>query len=158
MTRVHEGLPFRDFVRPAAITEAYVCTESGLLATDYCPGIMEYFDVSTVPEEYCSMHWYDYSYYENGYYDAYGNFIPYSYDNSYSYDSAAIDPNTGQPYGNTASGTVPGADTGTYTDPYSTPEYNSGTATDFDPNIGWYGDAAGNTDGGGESPITYYEG
>ena len=114
MTRIHEGLPFKDFERPAAITEATICSETGLLASNYCPAVTEYFDIGTVPEDYCEEHYYDYdSYYNsNGFYDDYGNYYIYSPETG-SY--TVINPNTGMPYGVEGGGYT--GDTGVYYDP-----------------------------------------
>lgn len=159
MTRIHEGLPFKDFEKPAAITEAYVCSESGLLASDYCPAVNEYFDVGTVPEEYCYEHSYDYNY---GYYDAYGNFHPYDY---YSDGSGMIDPNTGLPYDyGSAYDAYGGTGAITY-DAYGNPVDTSGMVTydaygnpvaDTSGATGY--DAYGNpvTDASADPSITYY--
>ena len=37
MESAHQGLPVRDFVRPAGIVEHEVCADSGALPTEYCP-------------------------------------------------------------------------------------------------------------------------
>ncbi len=54
MTRIHEELPIQDFTMPSGIVQGYVCSESGLLATEDCPTMDEYFDVDNLPTEYCS--------------------------------------------------------------------------------------------------------
>lgn len=64
MSRIHEDLPYEDFDRPAGITTATVCRESGKLAIDgVCTGdprgssvYTEYFAEGTVPTEYCDHH------------------------------------------------------------------------------------------------------
>ncbi|MBQ8304837.1 MAG: PBP1A family penicillin-binding protein [Blautia sp.] len=56
MNRIHEGLPYQDFYMPSSVQEASICSESGLLPTDYCPTITEYFDKATMPTEYCDYH------------------------------------------------------------------------------------------------------
>ncbi|MBQ9064028.1 MAG: transglycosylase domain-containing protein [Blautia sp.] len=150
MSRIHEGLPEIDFVRPAGITEATVCSESGLLAQDYCPAITEYFDSGTVPEEYCEMHWYDYDYgYGYGFYDEYGNYYTYSPDTG---ETIVINPNTGLPYG--AEGTY-GYDT--YTD-YGNGgyDYNGGYTTDYGGYGADYGGYGADGTYTGDSIITYY--
>ena len=97
MSRIHEGLPYRDFTRPASITQAYTCTETGLLASTSCPGINEYYEAGTAPTEYCDGHWYDYDYdYGYGFYDDYGNYYTYSPETG---ETIVINPNTGLPYG-----------------------------------------------------------
>ncbi len=157
MTRIHEGLPFKDFEKPAAISEAYVCSESGLLANDYCPAVNEYFDVGTIPEEYCYEHSYDYSY---GYYDEYGNFYPYSY-GGYQDGTMLIDPNTGLPYT---------YDSGMYSYDYSAGGYDAygnpvsggstydayGNPVSGDVSYDAYGNPITDTSGGDGSAITYY--
>lgn len=94
MTRIHEGLEPKDFEQPAGIERISVCEESGLLPRSGCSEITEYFDVATIPTEYCENHFYEEEYYEetpeltptptpeaaDGYYDEYGNFIGGYYD------------------------------------------------------------------------------
>ena len=59
MTRIHEGLPEKDFTKPASVEKLSVCSETGLLPRAGCPVITEYFDVGTMPTEYCEEHYYD---------------------------------------------------------------------------------------------------
>lgn len=64
MSRIHEGLEYKDFTQPAGIVSAQVCAESGKLAIagvcDCDPRgsrvITEYFAEGTVPTEYCDHH------------------------------------------------------------------------------------------------------
>ncbi len=64
MSRIHEELPARDFIRPEGIVTAAVCRESGKLAIDgVCTNdprgnavYTEYFAAGTVPTEYCDHH------------------------------------------------------------------------------------------------------
>ncbi|MCQ2910944.1 MAG: transglycosylase domain-containing protein [Clostridia bacterium] len=64
MTKVHANLPYKDFVRPSNVTSAWVCAESGKLATEgLCDcdprgsrAYTEYFLTGTVPTEYCDVH------------------------------------------------------------------------------------------------------
>ena len=64
MSRVHEGLEYKDFPTPSGITSATVCSKSGLLPIegtgDSDPRgsmlITEYFDASTVPSDLCDHH------------------------------------------------------------------------------------------------------
>lgn len=64
MSRVHEGLEYKDFEKPAGIVEAKVCAKSGLLPVEnVCDHdqrgsmvITEYFEEGTVPTETCSTH------------------------------------------------------------------------------------------------------
>ena len=83
MTRIHEGLPSKEFEKPASVEKLSVCEETGLLPRAGCPVITEYFDVGTMPTEYCDQHFYDESYDE---YD-------YNYDNS-DESSSQTDANT----------------------------------------------------------------
>lgn len=83
MTRIHEGLPSKEFEKPASVEKLSVCEETGLLPRAGCPVITEYFDVGTMPTEYCDQHFYDESYDE---YD-------YNYDNSDG-SSSQTDANT----------------------------------------------------------------
>ena len=61
MTRIHEGLPDRDFEMPASVEKISICSETGLLPRAGCPVITEYFDIGDVPTEYCGQHFYGYS-------------------------------------------------------------------------------------------------
>ena len=64
MSRIHEGLEYKDFVQPNGITSAVVCKKSGKLAIsgvcDCDPrgsmAYVEYFEEGTVPTEYCDKH------------------------------------------------------------------------------------------------------
>ena len=49
MTRIHEGLPSKEFEKPASVEKLSVCEETGLLPRAGCPVITEYFDVGTMP-------------------------------------------------------------------------------------------------------------
>ena len=66
MSRIHEGLPSKEFEKPASVEKLSVCEETGLLPRAGCPVITEYFDVGTMPTEYCDQHFYgsndDYDY------------------------------------------------------------------------------------------------
>ena len=71
MTRIHEGLPSKEFEKPASVEKLSVCEETGLLPRAGCPVITEYFDVGTMPTEYCDQHFYDSDDYDYDYnYDA----------------------------------------------------------------------------------------
>ncbi|MDY4691994.1 MAG: PBP1A family penicillin-binding protein [Blautia sp.] len=59
MTRIHEGLEYQDFQKPASVEMTSICEETGLLPRAGCPVITEYFDVGTMPTEYCDQHFYD---------------------------------------------------------------------------------------------------
>lgn len=59
MSRIHEGLEYRDFQQPSSVEKISICSETGLLPRTGCPVIEEYFDVGTVPTEYCNQHFYE---------------------------------------------------------------------------------------------------
>ena len=67
MTRIHEGLPSKEFEKPASVEKLSVCEETGLLPRAGCPVITEYFDVGTMPTEYCDQHCYDSDDYDYNY-------------------------------------------------------------------------------------------
>ena len=64
MSRIHEGLEYKDFTQPSGIVQASVCSKSGKLAIEgVCDsdprGSMvytEYFAEGTVPTDYCDHH------------------------------------------------------------------------------------------------------
>ena len=68
MSRIHENLAYKDFVKPADIVAVQVCSKSGKLAVngvcDHDPrGSMvytEYFEKGTEPTEYCDKHYLGY--------------------------------------------------------------------------------------------------
>ena len=80
MTRIHEGLPSKEFEKPASVEKLSVCEETGLLPRAGCPVITEYFDVGTMPTEYCDQHFYDSD--------------DYDYDYNYDTDSSDLTDNT----------------------------------------------------------------
>lgn len=59
MSRIHEGLEYKEFEQPASVENTSVCEETGLLPRAGCPVITEYFDVGTLPTEYCDQHFYE---------------------------------------------------------------------------------------------------
>ena len=59
MSRIQEGLEYRDFQQPSSVEKISICSETGLLPRTGCPVIEEYFDVGTVPTEYCDQHFYE---------------------------------------------------------------------------------------------------
>ena len=67
MTRIHEGLPSKEFEKPASVEKLSVCEETGLLPRAGCPVITEYFDVGTMPTEYCDQQFYDSDDYDYNY-------------------------------------------------------------------------------------------
>lgn len=64
MSRIHEGLEYRDFARPGGITTSTVCMDSGLLPLDgICSQCIkgnatytEYFALGTTPSTTCNHH------------------------------------------------------------------------------------------------------
>ncbi|MDR0998377.1 MAG: penicillin-binding protein, partial [Treponema sp.] len=59
MREIHQGLPFRDFVRPSSgLIDVTVCAKSGLLRTDACnEGELTLpFLEGTQPDRYCNIH------------------------------------------------------------------------------------------------------
>ena len=58
MGRIHEDLPYEEFVQPDGIVTKTVCRVSGLLPADACSGdtFTEFFAANNVPEEYCTLH------------------------------------------------------------------------------------------------------
>jgi penicillin-binding protein 1A len=58
MREVHQGLPFKDFVKPSTgIVEVTVCAKSGLLKTAQCPSeVTMPFLEGTAPTRYCDQH------------------------------------------------------------------------------------------------------
>ena len=156
MTRIHEGLEDRDFDMPSSVEKASVCAETGLLPRSGCPTITEYFDISSLPTEYCDQHFYGSSDYdEEDYYnedtdsdtDAAAEAIPSAAPDS----TDSTDSNTGGT-DNSGDGSDDGSgNTGDDTD-------NSGT----DDNTGG-DDGSGDTGGDdgsndtGEDPVEYYE-
>ena len=59
MTRIHEGLPDKEFDMPASVEKISICEETGLLPRAGCPVITEYFDIGDVPTDYCAQHFYE---------------------------------------------------------------------------------------------------
>jgi penicillin-binding protein 1A len=59
MREIHQGLPYKDFVRPASgIIDVTVCAKSGLLKTAACNQgeVVLPFLAGTQPELYCTVH------------------------------------------------------------------------------------------------------
>jgi membrane carboxypeptidase/penicillin-binding protein len=57
MMAAHDSLPYLDFPEPVGIIHAYICTETGELATDRCPVVRsEVFTEETQPTGLCSKH------------------------------------------------------------------------------------------------------
>ena len=127
MTRIHEGLPQKDFEKPASVEKLSICAISGLLPRAGCPVTTEYFDVGTMPTEYCEEHFYDES--------------SYDYDTSDQTDSSSTDTSDAE---NTDTSDVENTDTSD--DSTDGTENTDGTDGD---NTGDY-DNTGDTDDGGD--------
>lgn len=56
MSSALNNQPARDFQIPREVTSAVICSETGALATAFCPKKTEYFLVGTEPTAYCSKH------------------------------------------------------------------------------------------------------
>ncbi|CDM69186.1 Penicillin-binding protein [Clostridium bornimense] len=57
MEKAHENLPGKSIAQPSNIVSAYICEESGLLASKNCSyGYTEYFVKGTQPTKYCTSH------------------------------------------------------------------------------------------------------
>ncbi|MCI5529636.1 MAG: PBP1A family penicillin-binding protein [Blautia sp.] len=59
MSRIHEGMEYKSFDQPSTIECISICSETGLLPRAGCPVEEEYFDVGTIPSEYCDQHFYE---------------------------------------------------------------------------------------------------
>ena len=127
MTRIHEGLPQKDFEKPASVEKLSICAISGLLPRAGCPVTTEYFDVGTMPTEYCEEHFYDES--------------SYDYDTSDQTDSSSTDTSDAE---NTDTSDAKNTDTSD--DSTDGTENTDGTDGD---NTGDY-DNTGDTDDGGD--------
>lgn len=59
MSEIHQGLPFKDFIRPQnGLIDVTVCSVSGLLPTEYCDEgstTLTYYE-GTQPKQYCDLH------------------------------------------------------------------------------------------------------
>lgn len=129
MTRIHEGLPQKDFEKPASVEKLSICAISGLLPRAGCPVTTEYFDVGTMPTEYCEEHFYDES--------------SYDYDTSDQTDSSSTDTSDAE---NTDTSDAENTDTSD--DSTGGTENTDGTDGD---NTGDYDyDNTGDTDDGGD--------
>lgn len=59
MARIHEELPYKEFVKPEDIVSAKICTKSGRLPVpEVCDACIqtEYFARGTIPSKYCDIH------------------------------------------------------------------------------------------------------
>lgn len=61
MSRIHEDLPEKEFTKPASVEKTTVCAETGLLPRSGCPTVTEYYDISALPTQRCTEHYYSYS-------------------------------------------------------------------------------------------------
>ena len=155
MTRIHEGLEDRDFDMPSSVEKASVCVETGLLPRSGCPTITEYFDISSLPTEYCDQHFYGSSDYdEEDYYnnedtdadtDAAAEAIP----------SAAPDSTDSTDTDNTDNSDDGSDNTGDDTDNSGTDDNTGGDDGSYDNSNDTGGDDG--SDDTGEDPVEYYE-
>ena len=129
MTRIHEGLPSKEFEKPASVEKLSVCSETGLLPRAGCPVITEYFDVGTMPTEYCDQHFYDSDYDE--------------YDNSYDNTADSSD----QQVGNTDTDTDNNGTDNNGDNTDNTDNGDNGDNGDYDNNGGDNGDGDNGGDG-----------
>ncbi|MCB5474473.1 PBP1A family penicillin-binding protein [Blautia luti] len=153
MNRIHEGLDDKDFDMPASVEKASVCEETGLLPRSGCPTITEYFDISSLPTEYCDQHFYGNS-------DDYDE-DSYNYDEDSDTDSAADAIPTAAPdstdTGDNADNTDNGS--GDNTDNGENPDNGDDTGDDTGDNTGDdSGDNGDGDDSGGseDDPVEYY--
>lgn len=140
MTRIHEGLPSKEFEKPASVEKLSVCEETGLLPRAGCPVITEYFDVGTMPTEYCDKHFYG----SNDDYD-----YNYDADSSDQTDSTADTDNTEIP----DSGTTDNNDNSDSTDDNNNNEGNGNGDTD---NTGGSDDSSGGSEDDSSYQIDHY--
>ena len=155
MNRIHEGLEDKDFEMPASVEKASVCSETGLLPRSGCPTITEYFDISSLPTEYCDQHFYGSS-------DSYDE-DSYNYDEDSDSDSAADAIPTAAPDSTDTGDNGDNTDNGSgdNTDNTDNGDDNSGSDDGSDDTGGDSGDDGSGDDGGDsgyeEDPVEYYE-
>ena len=153
MNRIHEGLDDKDFDMPASVEKASVCEETGLLPRSGCPTITEYFDISSLPTEYCDQHFYGNS-------DDYDE-DSYNYDEDSDTDSAADAIPTAAPDGTDTEDNADNTDNGSgdNTDNGENPDNGDDTGDDTGDNTGDdSGDNGDGDDSGGseDDPVEYY--
>lgn len=153
MNRIHEGLDDKDFDMPASVEKASVCEETGLLPRSGCPTITEYFDISSLPTEYCDQHFYGNS-------DDYDE-DSYNYDEDSDTDSAADTIPTAAPDGTDTGDNADNTDNGSgdNTDNGENPDNGDDTGDDTGDNTGDdSGDNGDGDDSGGseDDPVEYY--
>lgn len=57
MSRIHEGLEYRDFEMPSTVQQKTICSITGYLAVSgNCPGVTEYFAEGSIPNQACPGH------------------------------------------------------------------------------------------------------
>ena len=69
MSRIHEGLDDPGFPMPEGIEKTSICADTGLLPRAGCSVITEYFDIGSMPTDYCDQHFYEPEYDEEYYED-----------------------------------------------------------------------------------------
>jgi len=151
MNRIHEGLDDKDFDMPASVEKASVCEETGLLPRSGCPTITEYFDISSLPTEYCDQHFYGNS-------DDYDE-DSYNYDEDSDTDSAADAIPTAAPDGTDTGDNADNTDNGSgdNTDNGENPDNGDDTGDDTGDNTGDDSGDNGDDSGGSEDdPVEYY--
>ena len=67
MSRIHEGLEDPGFPMPEGIEKTSICADTGLLPRAGCSVITEYFDIGSMPTDYCDQHFYEPEYDEEYY-------------------------------------------------------------------------------------------
>ena len=128
---------------PSSVEKASVCTETGLLPRSGCPTITEYFDISSLPTEYCDQHFYGSSDYdEEDYY--------YNEDTDADTDAAAEAIPSAAP-DNTDNSDDGSDNTGDDTDNSGTDDNTGGDDGSYDNSNDTGGDDTG------EDPVEYYE-
>ena len=145
MTRIHEGLPDRDFEMPASVEKISICSETGLLPRAGCPVITEYFDIGDEPTEYCDQHFYEYSEDSNDSMQEYT-----TEEGTYNPDGTQTD-NTGDNTGNNTgdnTGDNAGGNTGDNTGGNTGDNTGNNTGDNTGDNTG--GEGGGDNTGGGD--------
>ncbi len=151
MNRIHEGLDDKDFDMPASVEKASVCEETGLLPRSGCPTITEYFDISSLPTEYCDQHFYGNS-------DDYDE-DSYNYDEDSDTDSAADAIPTAAPDSTDTGDNADNTDNGSGENPDNGDDTGDNTGDDSGDNTGDdSGDNGDGDDSGGseDDPVEYY--
>ena len=149
MTRIHEGLPDRDFEMPSSVEKISICSETGLLPRAGCPVITEYFDIGDEPTEYCDQHFYEYSEDSNDSMQEYtteeGTYNPDGTQTDNTGDNTGN--NTGDNTGDNAGGNT-GGNTGDNTGGNTGDNTGNNTGDNTGDNTG--GEGGGDNTGGGD--------